>query len=67
VEDPFPDTIGVGIIFSMAGAGGVVALVAGTMLGSAEAELDLWVRRGVIFGFAAGAVFYAAALIGQLL
>ena len=67
VEDPIPDTIGVGIIFSMAGAGGVVMLVLGSMLGMSGAELDAWARRGVSMGFAAGALFYAAALAGQIL
>jgi len=47
VEDPLPDTIGVGIIFSIAGAGGVVMLVLGSMLGLSAAELDAWARRGV--------------------
>jgi hypothetical protein len=67
VEDPIPDTIGVGIIFSMAGAGGVVMLVLGSILGMSVAELDAWARRGVSVGFAAGALFYAAALVGQIL
>jgi hypothetical protein len=67
VEDPIPNTIGVGIIFSMAGAGGVVMLVLGSMLGMSAAELDAWARRGVSMGFVAGALFYAAALIGQIL
>jgi len=67
VEDPFPNTIGVGVIFSMAGAGGVISLVAGSMLGASDAKMDLWARRGVVFGFAGGAIFYLAALIGQLL
>jgi hypothetical protein len=67
VEDPIPDTIGMGIIFSMAGAGGVVMLVLGSMLGLSAAELDAWARRGVSTGFVAGALFYTAALVGQIL
>jgi hypothetical protein len=67
VEDPIPDTIGIGIIFSTAGAGGVVMLVLGSMLEMSAADLDAWARRGVCTGFVAGALFYAAALIGQLL
>ncbi len=67
VEDPFPDTIGVGVIFSIAGAGGVFGLVTGSLLGASDVELDLWTRRGVTFGFAAGAIFYAIALIVQVL
>lgn len=50
VEDPIPDAIGVGIIFSTAGAGGVVMLVLGSMLGLSTAELDAWARRGRQFG-----------------
>lgn len=67
VEDPIPDMIGVGFIFSTAGAGGVVMLVFGSMLGLSAAELDAWTRRGVCMGFVAGALFYAAALLGQIL
>src|ERR1044071_6827392 len=39
------DTIGVGIIFGMAGAGGVVSLVAGSLLGASDAEMDLCPAR----------------------
>jgi hypothetical protein len=67
VEDPIPDMIGVGFIFSMAGAGGVVMLVFGSMLGLSASELDAWARRGVSMGFVAGTLFYAAALVGQIL
>lgn len=37
------------------------------MLGMSAAELEVWARRGVSMGFVAGALFYAAALIGQVL
>ncbi len=67
VEDPIPDTIGVGIIFSIAGAGGVVMLVLGSMLGMSPKELDAWARRGVSIRFAAGTLFYIAALVRQIL
>jgi hypothetical protein len=67
VEDPIPDTIGVGIIFGTAGAGGVVMLVLGSMLGRSAEDLDAWARRGVSAGFAIGALFYIAALVGQVL
>ncbi len=42
-------------------------LVLGSMLGLPAAELDTWARRGVSMGFVAGALFYAAALLGQIL
>ncbi|HEX5375945.1 MAG TPA: hypothetical protein VFW48_07280 [Solirubrobacterales bacterium] len=67
VEDPIPDTIGIGALFGAAGAGGVLAVVAGSMLGVSDAQQNRWARAGVSFGFAAGAIIYAGALIGQLL
>ncbi len=67
VEDPIPDTIGVGALFSAAGAGGVLAVVAGSMLGISDGQQNRWARMGVSLGFVAGAVVYAIALVGQLL
>jgi len=67
VEDPVPDTIGLGVIFSTAGAGGILMLVLASMSGLPDVQRDAWARRGVSIGFAAGAFFYAIALIGQLL
>lgn len=67
VEDPIPDTIGIGVLFSAAGAGGVIAVVAGSILGVSETRQNRWARRGVSVGFAVGAAIYAIALIGQLL
>jgi hypothetical protein len=42
-------------------------LVLGSMLGRSADELDAWARRGVSAGFAIGALFYIAALVGQVL
>lgn len=67
VEDPFPDTIGLGTIFGAAGAGGVLLLVFASMLGLSERERDAWTRRGVSLGFATGALFYVFALVEQVL
>jgi NADH:ubiquinone oxidoreductase subunit 6 (subunit J) len=67
VEDPFPETIGLGAIFSTAGAGGVLLLVLASMLNRPEEERDAWTRRGVIFGFVAGLLFYVTALVNQVL
>jgi hypothetical protein len=67
VEDPIPDTIGVGTIFSAAGAGGVIGLVLGLLLGLSDIQLDAWTRRGVGLGFAVGVLVYAVALAGQVL
>lgn len=66
-EDPIPDTIGVGVLFSLAGAGGVLAVVVGSMLGISESRQNRWARLGVSFGFALGALLYGTALISQLL
>jgi hypothetical protein len=66
-EDPIPDTIGVGVLFSLAAAGGVLAVVAGSMLGISDSQQNRWARLGVSFGFTLGALLYGIALIGQLL
>lgn len=55
-ENPFPDTIGVGVLFSFAGAGGVLAVVVGSMLGISDSRQNRWARLGVSFGFALGAL-----------
>jgi len=52
VEDPIPDTIGIGVLFSLAGAGGVIAVVFGSVLGISDSQQNRWVRLGVSFGFA---------------
>lgn len=67
VEDPMPDTIGLGAIFSMAGAGGVLLLVLATCVGLSDSRRDAWGRRGVVGGFAVGLSLYTIALVGQLL
>jgi hypothetical protein len=66
-EDPIPDTIGVGVLFSLAGAGGVLAVVAGSILGISDSRQNRWARLGVSLGFTLGALLYGTALIGQLL
>jgi hypothetical protein len=66
-EDPIPDTIGVGILFSLAGAGGVLAVVAGSMLGISDSRQNRWARLGVSLGFMLGALLYVTALLSQLL
>ncbi len=65
-EDPIPDTIGVGVMFGLAGAGGVLAVVVGSILGISDSRQNRWARLGVSFGFALGALLYGTALIGQL-
>lgn len=66
-EDPIPDTIGVGVLFSLAAAGGVLAVVVGSVLGVSDSRQNRWARVGVSLGFALGTLLYGAALLGQLL
>jgi hypothetical protein len=66
-EDPIPDTIGVGALFSLAAAGGVLAVVVGSVLGVSDSRQNRWARKGVSLGFVLGALLYGAALLGQLL
>ncbi len=64
VEDPWPERIGLGFPFAMAGAGGVLAGVAHTE--SSPASRDRAVRRGGLFGFGFGAALYLLSLVVQL-
>ena len=66
VEDPAPDTIGLGAIVSAAGAGGVLMFVLASLIGLPDAQRDRWGRRGIVVGFLGGMV-YAVALAAQLL
>jgi hypothetical protein len=66
-EDPIPNTIGLGLLFSLAGAGGLLAVVVGSILGISDSRQNRWVRIGVSLGFGLGALLYGAVLIGQLL
>jgi hypothetical protein len=67
VEDPIPDTIGVGALFTAAGAGGVIAVVAGSVFGASEKQQNWLARVGVSIGFVVGVAVYAISLVGQLL
>lgn len=67
VDDPIPETIGVGVIFSIAGAGGVLLLVVASLAGFPDERRDAWGRRGVVGGFIAGLLLYFIALVVQLL
>jgi hypothetical protein len=65
-EDPIPNTIGVSVLFSFAAAGGVLAVVVGSILGISDSRQNRWARVGVSLGFALGALLYGTALLGQL-
>lgn len=67
VESPIPDTIGLGTIFSFAGAGGVLSLALATMLGFPDKRRDSWGRGGMVAGFVLGSAVYLVALLGQIL
>jgi hypothetical protein len=66
VENPIPETIGLGTIFSAAGAAGILALVLAVMLGQPDTRRNKWVMRGTLSGFALASAFYALALLVQL-
>jgi hypothetical protein len=66
VESPVPETIGLGAIFAIAGAGGVLMLVLASLGGVSDARRDAWGRWGIVGGFGAGSLFYLLALAVQL-
>jgi hypothetical protein len=64
VENPWPDTIGIGFPFAAAGACGVLASVLFT---NAERDRrDQAIRRSGLFGFCAGVGFYVLSLVVQV-
>jgi hypothetical protein len=67
VEDPIPNTIGLGAIFSAAGAGGILLFVLASFVGLPDARRDAWGRRGMVGGFVVGTLLYMVALVAQLL
>lgn len=64
VEDPFPDRIGLEVLVSFAGAGGVLAGV--LCIGSSPAKKERAVSLGALFGFCLGAVYYILSLLAQI-
>jgi hypothetical protein len=67
VENPIPETIGLGAIFSMGTAGGMVLFVVATTLRFPDARRKQWGKAGLLIGFGLGLAFYLIALVTQLL
>ena len=67
VEDPIPNTIGLGAIFSAAGAGGILLFVLASLVGLPDTQRDAWGRKGMVGGFLVGSLLYMVALTAQLL
>lgn len=67
VESPVPETIGLGMIFSVAGACGMAGLFLGTILKRPSTTRDEWSSYGMALGFCFGAGFYLIALAVELL
>lgn len=64
VEDPWPDTIGLGLPVMTATAGTVLAGVAFTK--ATQERRDGALRWGLFLGFLVGAVLYLVALLAQV-
>ena len=64
VEDPWPSSIGMGLPFTTAGAGGVLGAVVSFHL--KPASRDRAVLIGGLLGFWLGLLFYLVALANQL-
>lgn len=64
VEDPWPDSVGLGFPIAMAGAGGIVASV--LFAEASEARRDRAVRHGGLWGFWLGTLLYALSALDQI-
>jgi hypothetical protein len=65
VESPIPKTIGIGAIFEIAAAGGIVGLVVATALGASDRER--WAANGVVLAFFFRSCIYLVSLLNQLI
>ena len=64
VQNPWPESIGLGFPFAMAGAAGV--LVSMIQPDTSQAERDRAIRVGNLWGFRLGAGFYVISLVFQV-
>jgi len=64
VQSPWPESIGLGFPFAMAGAAGVLASM--IQPEASQADRDRAVRVGNLWGFRAGAALYILSLIFQV-
>jgi hypothetical protein len=64
VEDPWPDTIGLGFPFTLSAAGGALAALFGYE--APGVRRDRTIRLGGLVGFCLGALLYVIALIGSV-
>jgi hypothetical protein len=64
VQSPWPESIGLGFPFAMAGAAGVLASM--IQPEASQAERDRAIRIGNLWGFRSGAAFYVLSLIFQV-
>jgi len=64
VEDPWPDTIDLGLPFHMAAAGCVLAGVVCFL--AAEEKRERAIKLGGFFGFSLGSVLYFVSLLVQV-
>jgi len=65
VQNPWPESIGLGFPFALAGASGVLM---GVLLSEApSAKRDRAIRIGGLWGFRIGALFYSACVVVQVL
>lgn len=64
VEDPWPESIGIGFPFTVAGAFGVLANV--IFSEAPQQQRERAIRLGGVYGFQFGAVIYVLSLIVQV-
>jgi hypothetical protein len=64
VQNPWPESIGLGFPFAMAGAAGVLASL--IQAEASQAVRDRAIHVGNLWGFRLGGLFYVASLISQV-